>query len=522
MDETKRLLGIIMKVVRRPIIVRELIEICTTVIGIFFPQMEHRYLVLTEYLMTHIPHILRLEGSDVVDLDTLVSSNEPREINTTGMYGFPSSETNPDMNRQTRLTEEADNQDEQGFITIESKEKGKSRIVESSDTAEEKQMENYKSDPNFIEFNQGDSGDYYRNDSSIVEKENLRLPSDIVHLDHKIRRDSVSGIMGKAIRVVVDQVYDPSKFWLHIDNGRLYALTEAMNSFYENERDKYLIPETHMDIGRYCVAFTLNLYSRCIIVKKEPNASYVNVFYIDYGTLGKIPKDQVWFLTEPFSRLPAQAIRARLANIYPPTEDTLWSLEATYRFYKLVNSQPFGALVVNNLNGVVEVCLVSLSNEYINSILVEEGHALFTYQAQKKTICDTHCSPKYKHIHLFPDFEEIEQWLVPSVEEIEEFCGTSLTAEFFLLHCFWRSVDSDDDIQEKMKKLMRRQQKSVQYIQPSELLKMENKDEILEFSYGNLFQDYEDFLIQNMENSESDLSSDESDSEYTLTDSDFE
>ncbi|KAK9882757.1 hypothetical protein WA026_023179 [Henosepilachna vigintioctopunctata] len=224
MNETERILRIILKVSRGPITVRELIEVYIRIAGTSIPCEDHGYWILTDYL-TSIPHILSLEGR-YNELDAIVTSNEPEEDNTSGTYScsnepeedntsgtyscsnepeehntseicsFSSYETIPDLIGETESDEEVDNQDDHsGFITIKSKREGKGKTVEESDTREEEQGENYSSDPYFIDvklYNTLIPQDYYWDDSSIVEKENCPLPSDIVHLDHKIQRDSIN------------------------------------------------------------------------------------------------------------------------------------------------------------------------------------------------------------------------------------------------------------------------------------------------------------------------------------------
>ncbi|KAK9885642.1 hypothetical protein WA026_012406 [Henosepilachna vigintioctopunctata] len=288
----------------------------------------------------------------------------------------------------------------------------------------------------------------------VVDEKEWHVPSDMyVHLfpegavdiGVEIPRDHVTADEYEAIEidVVAAEIYDPSKFWLYRDDGRLEALTTAMNTFYAKNRDRFRIPKQFLEIGRYCVAVALKQYHRCVIVKIQPNASFVNVFYIDYGSLEAVPKDQIWFLTKDFVKLPAQAIRARLSSICPPRKHIMWSSEATNRFRQLADMMHLKARIVKISleEDCIEVCMrnpASSPVEDINSILVEEGHAYNEYMIRKKKGVNIDCLPNVESVHLLPKFEEIEQWLVPSVEEIEKFCQNDLAGSSHCCQFCWQ------------------------------------------------------------------------------------
>lgn len=69
------------------------------------------------------------------------------------------------------------------------------------------------------------------------------------------------------------------------------------------------------------------------------------VFYIDYGTIAEVQVRQTCFLHHDFARLPAQAIRARLANIMPVQQNTMWPREATRCMMRLIMEKDLIALI---------------------------------------------------------------------------------------------------------------------------------------------------------------------------------
>ncbi|KAK9890999.1 hypothetical protein WA026_013335 [Henosepilachna vigintioctopunctata] len=334
------------------------------------------------------------------------------------------------------------------------------------------------------------------------------FPKDAVGIDVEIKRDFVSQseVDSNIFRVVVAEIYDPSKFWLFRDDGKLDALMDEMQLFYNTNKDRYRIPEQFLEIGLYCVAVVLKEFHRCVIVKIIPDFNYVHVFYIDYGTLGTVPKNEVWFLKKDFAGLPAQAIRARLANICPPIEFAMWTSEARGRFQQLADMKHLEAKITNvsREKKIIEVCVENpkaAPGRDIGSILVDEGHAVYANQVREMNIHDSNCTPRVKFVHLFPDFEEIEYWLAPSIEEMAWFSNTDLTADFYFPQYFSRSIDKSlhDNIEIQAKKLLKKNEKPIKDVDLKDLETFGNMKDVLKLSYGDLYEKYKDKLSETVE-----------------------
>lgn len=84
------------------------------------------------------------------------------------------------------------------------------------------------------------------------------------------------------------------------------------------------------------------------------------VYFIDYGTVSKVPIKGICYLHQNFMTLPQQAIRGRLAAVYPPGMQEQWSREVSDRFFKLVATKELVARI-EKIN--VQVC-----GAYINLI----------------------------------------------------------------------------------------------------------------------------------------------------------
>ncbi|KAK9882752.1 hypothetical protein WA026_023174 [Henosepilachna vigintioctopunctata] len=176
MNETERILRIILKIVGGPLTVRELTGYYTLITGTSIPHEDLGYWILTDYL-TSIPHILSLERR-FNDFDGIVIPNEPEEDNLSETNSFSSYETIPELIRETSLSQDVDNKvDQENNETVE----------QSHKEDEEQSFNNHSTDPYVIDVKRWDtiaSQDYYwENDSSIVKKTNWHLPYDIVDLD---------------------------------------------------------------------------------------------------------------------------------------------------------------------------------------------------------------------------------------------------------------------------------------------------------------------------------------------------
>ena len=71
------------------------------------------------------------------------------------------------------------------------------------------------------------------------------------------------------------------------------------------------------------------------IYKYHQRSDCFTVKYIDYGTVGKVYRDEIRVLDIQFTRLPSQAIKSRLASIVPPF-DLEWNKEASKEFFKFI------------------------------------------------------------------------------------------------------------------------------------------------------------------------------------------
>ncbi|EEZ98350.2 tudor domain-containing protein 5 isoform X2 [Tribolium castaneum] len=270
------------------------------------------------------------------------------------------------------------------------------------------------------------------------------IPPDVMRLSDEIPRFFPPNVAIKDILdVTVEEIYDLSKFWVTLTYGDLKDLMDDLQTFFDENHSKYLIPEKLLAGGLFCVALYGKTYHRCVIVDMLPRTpGFIRVFFVDYGTVENVPSKEIWFLPKQFSEVPCQAIRVRLASIYPPYENSTWSEQAIVAFQKLVTNRVVVGEVtkIDEKQFVFELYMADITNEknifYINDRLVNEGHAIYTDQERKRSYIDYDCTPNVQYLHLFPEFFEIESGLAPTNEEMKYIIANKLPLHHYMPQYF--------------------------------------------------------------------------------------
>ncbi|XP_044258260.1 tudor domain-containing protein 5-like isoform X2 [Tribolium madens] len=270
------------------------------------------------------------------------------------------------------------------------------------------------------------------------------IPSDVMRLSDEILRCFPSDkAVGDILEISVEEIYDLSKFWVTLTYGDLESLMNELQTFFYDNHSKYFIPEKLLEVDLFCVALYANLYHRCVIVDLLPRSpGFIRVFFIDYGTVENISSREIWFLPKQFSKVPSQAIRARLSGIYPPYENSTWSEQAIIAFQKLVTNRIIVGEVtkIDETQHVLELYMADITNEkhifYVNDQLVNEGHAIYIDNKRKKSYIDYDCTPNVLYLHLFPEFSEIESGMAPTKEEMKYIIANKLPLHHYMPQYF--------------------------------------------------------------------------------------
>ncbi|CAH2015142.1 unnamed protein product [Acanthoscelides obtectus] len=215
------------------------------------------------------------------------------------------------------------------------------------------------------------------------------LPESVYKPGNEIPREFVPPETkeGDTIKIGVGEVFDLSKFWVYLDDGNLDNLMDELQDFYATNASRYSMNESLIREGVYCAKIIYGEYHRAVIVDVLPEVKdSIKVFFIDYGTMTKVPIKDICFLHERFAELPAQAIRCRLADICPTQECVPWSHDATVTFRNMTRDRTIDAKVarINRKEQILEVYLIDVTNPSkpfcINTRLVELGLATYPDQ----------------------------------------------------------------------------------------------------------------------------------------------
>lgn len=150
----------------------------------------------------------------------------------------------------------------------------------------------------------------------------------------------------KELDVIVTDVSSPGKFWVQIVGNKtskaLDKLMDAMEELYSRDRSMYCIADDYplaLLTGAFLAApYPDSGYHRVLVDNLYKGAmGIVNVFYIDYGTRGRVPVSHLRHLPLEFTVLPAQALTANLWGLTPTGGSSKWPSEATTAFYRLVS-----------------------------------------------------------------------------------------------------------------------------------------------------------------------------------------
>lgn len=207
------------------------------------------------------------------------------------------------------------------------------------------------------------------------------IPEDILELGEIVNSNSLNEyVVNDTFQIVISEICDPSKFWIYKNDGHLDEMMNSMQNFYKENKSKYLIPEFLIEVGLYCVVYTLNEFQRSVVVDLlQDVGGHVRVYLIDFGTMTNLSREKIWFLSKEFCTLPAQAVEAKLAGIEPKDGD-VWTKQSIVRFKNMVVSKYIFAKILDKKDQIlsVDVSAMNIPLRTLNDLLVQEEYAKYT------------------------------------------------------------------------------------------------------------------------------------------------
>ncbi|CAN8006316.1 unnamed protein product [Ixodes hexagonus] len=182
--------------------------------------------------------------------------------------------------------------------------------------------------------------------------------------------------------VIIGEVFNPTEFYILslATVGKLQSMMMQLDKFYSTAPlTFYSVNRKDLKLGYLCAApYMIHgkpVWHRAVVTYVK--APKVCVRYIDYGTVNKVKIEELRRLCSNFMELPAQGIRASLANLRPKGSST-WPVEANRRFLTLTKSTGLSCTVVERRQDIVVIELTTALDSApcsISDVLVEEGFA---------------------------------------------------------------------------------------------------------------------------------------------------
>ncbi|XP_071947254.1 uncharacterized protein [Antedon mediterranea] len=185
------------------------------------------------------------------------------------------------------------------------------------------------------------------------------------------------------IEVYVSNVTSPANLTLQLKNDELLQLETVMDELEEvycsNVGEKYKMAESMIAINQVCAALYQQDHNwHRAIITGITNMDFVEVKYVDYGTVACVPKGLLRYLKSSMFHLPVQGYDAKLSFLKPVAET--WTKPVQDRILQLCLDKALVALVTGIQERVLCVCLTDTSTEediHINDVLVSENFATF-------------------------------------------------------------------------------------------------------------------------------------------------
>ncbi|XP_057653480.1 tudor domain-containing 6-like [Diorhabda carinulata] len=218
--------------------------------------------------------------------------------------------------------------------------------------------------------------------------------------------------------VLIDNVYDPSKFWLilHVKERQLFE--QYITNYYKEK--KILMTENHIKMYATCIVCIDSVYYRAIVLPTLlQNKAKLRVFLIDYGQCVNIALDNIFYIFKKHRTVPRFAIRGALADVVPINRHEPWTRADLYEFSLLISEKRLLAKIIeiDSQEKVLHIALFSVNESAVVSInekLIENGiatHGTWIYNSNYKI---SKYRRKIKYMHLIPTFHAIETGMVPS------------------------------------------------------------------------------------------------------------
>ncbi|XP_018565967.1 tudor domain-containing protein 5-like [Anoplophora glabripennis] len=239
--------------------------------------------------------------------------------------------------------------------------------------------------------------------------------------DYKLNMNIPRYIMkGGHYEVKIENIYDPSKFWVILKFKELAIFMKYLRCFYDNVENRKIVPKSDLKKNFIYIVRRRDMYYRSTVMPLLlPDRNQVKVFMIDFGFIVNICTEDIFYISEKHQVVPRFAIRASLAYISPTDHSKIWSQLDLKIFCKILqNKRIFAEVCEIDTEQNILFCEIyinpEVTNKSIGDILVNLKMAKYNERYTSHNTELTKYKSKVKYPHLFPSFEKLENGSVPS------------------------------------------------------------------------------------------------------------
>lgn len=132
------------------------------------------------------------------------------------------------------------------------------------------------------------------------------------------------------------EVESPLHFWFHATDEFTSVELQLQSDYEKFGKNIFTLKFEDLEIGMLvaCYSHEYQLWHRARVVEKYPEIKEVRVFYVDYGTVGKVKVSELKYLMKSYSNYPRYSNRGRIPYLQPKGRQLTWPLEDVEKFYE--------------------------------------------------------------------------------------------------------------------------------------------------------------------------------------------
>ncbi|ESN92511.1 hypothetical protein HELRODRAFT_181386 [Helobdella robusta] len=133
-------------------------------------------------------------------------------------------------------------------------------------------------------------------------------------------------------------------FQLSEQSSNIDKIMDDLQTFYESKVGSlYRVPTSYIKVGLVCVSLFDGVWHRCVVLHVHYDS--VQIHYVDFGTRGTVPKQELRFLRKCFFTMEMQGLKGRFYQT-KPAKNGRWSAEAFDYIFNYVSERTLNTVIL--------------------------------------------------------------------------------------------------------------------------------------------------------------------------------